>query len=194
MITKEDLELEQYRSLRDEILRAMEDGNQIMSFGLAAIGIVLTAGLQVRDAALGFFMFAIIVPCLSSLVLSMWFAAQERIARASYFITGIESRLKHDLKALSTPTWDSWLRTPSKRCASQHHFWNTEYSGIGIFAFLIFGPVLLSLFTGGLALRWRWKISIVVAAIVAFAAFFYWIRKRVRRWRDWLASDFGDLE
>ena len=53
-VTVESLEIEQYRSLRGEILRGTEDGNQVMSYGLAAIGIVITAGMTERAHLLGF--------------------------------------------------------------------------------------------------------------------------------------------
>ncbi|HEY0784573.1 MAG TPA: hypothetical protein VGD62_01805 [Acidobacteriaceae bacterium] len=194
-MTQDDLELEQYRSLRAEILRAMEDGNQVMSFGLAAIGIVLTAGMNAKGTALSFFMFALVVPALSSLVLSMWFAAQERIARASYFITGIEARLAQSL-SFKAPLWDSWLRTSSKRDdgPSHHHFWNTEFSGIAIFAFLIFGPLFFSSLVSGTSLPLRVRVAVVLVAGVAYILFFFWIRRRVERWQAWLSKVFGELE
>jgi hypothetical protein len=196
MMDAQDLDLEQYRSLRAEIIRAMEDGNQIMGFGLAAIGFIMTAGLNVRETTLGFFMFSVMVPALSSLVLSMWFAAQERIARASYFITGIERRLKDSLNIHNVPTWDLWLRTPSKarKSKSQHHFWNTEFSGIGIFAFLMFGPLSLSPLLGGGYVSPRIRMLTIILSAGAILAYFFWLRIRVHRWRGWLSKSFGEFD
>ena len=192
-MTQDDLEIEQYRSLRAEIIRAMEDGNQVMTFGLGAIGIVMTAGIGAKGTPISFFIFAVIVPSFSSMVMSMWFAAQERIARASFFITGIESRLKESLNA-SIPLWDSWLRTsPGKKKGSSQHFWNTEFSGIAIFAFLIFCPLLLSGTVSGVSVSSHVRILVEVTAGVAYAILFAWFRVRVRRWRNWLGRCFGEL-
>lgn len=188
-------ELEQYKALRGEILRAMEDANQIMSFGLASIGIVITAGLSVKDSLLGFFVFSAIIPALSGLVLSIWFAAHERISRASYFISGIEARLRSANPSFDGPTWDLWLRSPRKtKKGNSHHFWNTEFSGIGIFAFFMIGPLLLSLLVGGRSTGLHLKVSTFILASIALAFFFYRLRMRVAAWRDGLSKTFGEMD
>lgn len=194
-MTSEELELEQYRSLRAEILRGLEDGNQVMSFGIAAIGIVISAAFTLKDSLLGFFMLALLVPSLSSLILSLWFGAQERVARASYFVTGIETRIKTAINGPDFPTWDSWLRSSNRRKHIRgHHFWNVEYSGIGLFLFLMVGPMLLSWTTGGPTLSPCIKSWTLAVAGVAVVVFFVWMMKRVHRWRSWLMSLFGQLE
>jgi hypothetical protein len=188
-------ELEQYKALRGEILRAMEDANQIMSFGLASIGIVITAGLSVKDTLLGFFVFSVIIPALSGLVLSIWFAAHERISRASYFISGIEARLRSTNPSFEGPTWDLWLRSPSKtKNGGSHHFWNTEFSGIGIFAFFMIGPLLLSLLVGSGSTTLAVRLSTFIVASVALAVFFYRLRMRVAVWRNGLSKTFGEID
>jgi hypothetical protein len=190
----EKFELEQYKALRGEILRAMDDANQIMSFGLASIGIVITAGLSVKDTLLGFFVFSVIIPALSGLVLSIWFAAHERISRASYFISGIEARLRSANPTFEGPTWDLWLRSPRKTKGSSHHFWNTELSGIGIFAFFMIGPLLLSLIVGGGSIGLHVKLSTFILASIALALFFYRLRMRVAAWREGLSKTFGEID
>ncbi len=194
-MTQDELEVEQYQALRAEILRGMEDGNQVMSFGIAAVGFVISAAFTLKDNVLGFLMLALLVPSISSLVLSLWFGAQERVARASYFVTGIEARLKIAINAKAMPTWDIWLRSSSKKQNTHgHHFWNVEYSGIGLFLFLMVGPMLLSWMTGGPSLSPCFKISTISIGAVAVVLFLLWMIKRVHRWRNWLLSLFGDLE
>jgi cell division protein FtsW (lipid II flippase) len=192
-MTTEEIEMEQYRALRGEILRAMEDGNQVMSFGLAAIGIVISAGLSVKDTALGFIMFAAVVPLLSALVLSIWFASYERLGRASYFITGIEQRLKQAVQN-EFPTWDSWLRTPSRNSSSQHHFWSTENSGVSLFACLFLASLAMSLFAGGEIIDLIWRVCAAGVGLLTFLGFSFLMKSRMKRSKDWLRGIFGDLE
>jgi hypothetical protein len=190
-ITSATLELEQYRSLRNEVLRGTEDGNQVISYGLAAIGIILTAAVTQEGKLVGFLLFAVLVPGLSSLVLSLWFGTLERIARASFFITGIESRLTRAVGAPILPMWDSWLRSKDPATdRSNRHFWTTEYSGIALFVFLVIGPLLVSLQTGGTTLRLRSKIIIVALAACAELVYVWWMRMRLRNWRRWLSTVF----
>lgn len=190
----EDIELEQYRALRGEILRVMEDGNQVMSFGLAAIGIVISAGLAAKDNPVGFVLFAGVVPLLSALVLSMWFASYERLSRASYFITGIEDRLKKTVQNAQLPTWDTWLRKPSKGTKHQHHFWSTENSGMLLFAFLFVASIALSVFSGNGTVNVVWRYVTYGIDLCGFLAFSLLMRTRLRRTKKWFTSIFGDLE
>jgi hypothetical protein len=183
-------ELEQYRALRNEILRAMEDGNQVVSFGLAGTGVILAAGISTKDTLLGFLIFAVLSPGVTALVLSMWFASAERVARASHFLSGIESRVKQP----GEPSWESWLRTStSGRDGGQgHHFWNTEYSGGAIFLFLIVVPLGFSLATGGGAVSAATKATVVPVMMLIVAGFAYTFVGRIRRWRTWLTTSFED--
>jgi len=191
-VTINTFEIEQYRSLRGEILRGTEDGNQVMSYGLAAIGIVITAGMTEKNSVFGFSLFAILIPGLSSLVLSLWFGTLERIARASFFITGIESRLKLALRAPSLPTWDVWLRAKTRgKRHSNHHFWTTEYSGFLLFVFLLVGPLAMSFGLGGADITSKTKLIVIAIAACAEVGFLIWMLRRVKQWKQWLSSIFG---
>jgi hypothetical protein len=186
-----EFELEQYRALRGEILRAMEDGNQVMSLGLAAIALLLGAALSARDSDAAYLVLALFVPALSGLVLSMWFAAQERIARASFFLTGVETRV---CAALGTehPCWENWLRRPNPAGEPTHHFWNTEYSGIAIFMFFMVGPLLLSTSpTVGGTISLRVKLFAAAVGLVVLVLYFMALLPRLHRWRAWLSSTFA---
>jgi hypothetical protein len=193
-MTAEDVELEQYRALRGEILRAMEDGNQVMSFGLAAIGLVISAGVTVKDTTVGFIIFATVVPLLSALVLSIWYASYERLGRASYFITGIEQRLKQIASIGNFPTWDSWLRTPSRRSSAQHHFWSTETSGVALFACLFLASLAMSIFAGIETISLVWRVITNSLGVIVFLTFGFLMKTRIKRSKNWLSSTFGDLE
>lgn len=185
-------EMEQYRALRGEILRGMEDGNQVISYGLAAIGLVVTAGFSQKDNTIGFVLTVVLIPLLSSLVMSLWLGTLERIARASFFITGIEHRIKEALGVPALPTWDTWLRSKLPDVPQKsHHFWSTEYSGVGLFVCLVVLPLVLSLFTGGNEVHrvTRWVVTGVMVALEAL--FFYSTLRRLMRWKTWLTTVFN---
>ena len=140
IMTKEDFEIEQYKALRDEILRAREDGNQVMSLGLAAVGFALAGGVKARGNLLGFMLFALFVPALCVFGLSMYFATYDRISHASYFLTGVEFRIKQAMNACEIPTWERWLcgDNTSSHCKGRHIFLDTEdYSGVAAWIFRI---------------------------------------------------------
>jgi hypothetical protein len=191
-VTSSDFEIEQYRALRAEILRAMEDGNQVMSFGIAAIGFVFSAGIGVRESVLGFIVLAGLVPGLGMLVLSMWFGAHERVARASFYLTGVEARLKRAAN-MSSPSWECWLRgSPSTKAGSANHFWNTELSGTAILFFLVLGPLYSSFFVGGASVDLEQRALVVGSVSLAIFAFWLKFKGRLTRWRSWLTASFED--
>jgi hypothetical protein len=186
----EEFELEQYRALRAEILRAMEEGNQVMSFGLATIGVITSASLGIKESAVGYIIFSILLPCLTSLILSLWFASQERIARASYFLSGIEERLNdlHDIGSMVT--WEIWLRNRGID-GKANHFWSTEYSGIVLLAFLVVVPIMASFFTGGKNINGWTRLWVISVTSVALSVFCFSFKSRISRWRGWLSDNFA---
>ena len=187
-----DFELQQYQALRSEIVRSMEDGNQIMGFGLAAIGLVLNAGFGVQGTLQGFIVFAVILPGMSSLVLSMWFSAQERTARASHFISGFESRLKATLCIEDDAMWETWLRSESTSRTSNrsatHHFWHTESGGIGLLCLLIFFSLVFSLKAGGTEVHAALKYTTVCVTLTYVVLFLCTMTQRYKNWRKWLLT------
>lgn len=186
----EELDLEQFRSLRAEILRSMEDGNQVMAFGLTAMGLVLAAGVEARGEVLGFGVFAVALPLMGIIILSMWFAAQERVARASYFITGVEERLSLSVKGEPGLTWDRWLRRQSGS-RKTNHFWSTEYSGVAIFMIMIVGSMTASCMAGPASIPALTRAAVLAVPITAVVGFSFSLARRMRRWSTWLSTSFA---
>ena len=192
-MNESDFELEQYRTLRAEVLRSMEDGNQIMSFGLAAIGIVLSAGIGAKNTLFGLTVFSLLVPTFSGLVLSMWFAAQERTARASYYLTGVESRIKKTLKLEDSHTsWECWLRGSSKDGKVPKHFWYTENSAISMLTVLTIWPLYFSFSTGGNEVGLDIKICVVSIMTIFIVFFLLNLKQRFKQWKRWLSTIYND--
>jgi len=138
------LEIEQHQSLRAEIIRCMEDANQIMAFGLASVGIVYSAGLAASGKLLSFFLLTALGPAISVLTLSMWCSAHERLARAGYFLSGIEKRLK-TLAGTQAETWEEWLRHPPDDGRPTEHLWAPETTAYVLTYSIAFGSIILGL-------------------------------------------------
>lgn len=184
-----DFEIEQYRSLRAEVLRAMEDANHVMNFGLASIGVMTGAAVLTGDTPFGYAIVAILMPGLGLLVLSLWFAAHERVARASHFLSGIERRILAELQS-GSPSWELWLRSAAGKAGGSQHFWNTEYSGIGLLAFLSLMPLIASLEVGGTSIAQWIRLTVLSAGLFGICTFGFAFRRRISRWRGWLSNPF----
>jgi hypothetical protein len=182
-----DFDLEEYRALRSEIIQSMDDGNQIMTFGLAAVGLVLGAGLIHKDTLLGFLVLGFFLPVLAALVLSMWFAAQERIARASHYLTGVEVRIKSTFLGERSVSWEAWLRAPKPGRRSEH-FWSTEQAGIGLFGVIIVSSIVMGLAAGGTRVGATLKAFVTAASILISALMMLHIRRRFINWKRWLST------
>ena len=187
-----EFDLEEYRALRAEIIQSMDDGNKIVAFGLAAVGLVLGAGLSYKDTLLGFLVLGFFLPILSALVLSMWFAAQERIARASHYLSGTEVRIKSVFGDIGSVSWEAWLRA-GKPNGRTGHFWSTEQAGIGLFGIIIVSSILMGLISGGSYVDPRIKNLTMILSIIICGAVFLNVLRRYSNWKCWL-STFYDPE
>lgn len=184
-----EFEMEQYRALRAEIIRSMEDGNQIMGFGLAAVGLVVNAGAEELKGLFGFLIFSTILPLISILILSLWFAAQERTARASHFLSGIEVRIKNAMGMPAGPSWEAWLRS-SDASGRARHFWSTERAAIGLFGLVVIGSLCFSISTGGDAVTTKEMLAVFALVVTVSLGFAFTLFGRYRQWKKWLSSAY----
>jgi hypothetical protein len=182
-----DFELEEYRALRAEIIQSMDDGNKIIAFGLTAVGLVLAAGLSSKGSVLSVLILGFILPVLSTLVLSMWFAAQERIARASHFLSGVEVRIKSSFDDVASVSWEAWLRAP-KATRKTGHFWSTEQSGIALFGLITVSAILIGCIAGGNGVDSRITASAIIASILICGTVFMDVLRRYGNWQRWLST------
>lgn len=167
----------------------MEDGNQILAFGLAAIGLVLGAGLGLEDGLLATLVLGFFLPVLAALVLSIWFAAQERIARASHYLSGVETRLKSSFTSSETVSWEAWLRAP-KRGRQSEHFWSTEHAGFALFGLIIACSATIGWTAGVEALGRETTALMVITSLALSAGMFINVLLRYRRWKRWLSTHY----
>jgi hypothetical protein len=184
-----EFDLEEYRALRAEVIQSMDDGNKILAFGLAAIGLVVASGLNFKDSLLGLLVLGFFLPILSGLVLSLWFAAQERIARASYYLSGIEARIKAVFDDASAVSWEAWLRGRKPNGRSEH-FWSTEHAGIGLFGVIITSSILMGLVAGGSSIGFKIKGLVLVLSLTICTALFINVLRRFKNWKRWLSTHY----
>lgn len=188
-VERVEFDLEEYRALRAEVIQSMDDGNKILAFGLAAIGLVLASGLNFKDSLLGFLVVGFFLPILSGLVLSLWFAAQERIARASNYLSGVEVRIKSAFGEVSGVSWEAWLRARKPNGQSEH-FWSTEHAGIGLFGVIITSAILMGLFAGGCSTGLKVKCFALVVSFIICTVLFVNVLRRFKNWKRWLSTQY----
>ena len=105
---------EEYKSLRTESLEALRRQATVLQVGLALIGVLLAAGFSGYEDIpdpLVWVLFGLIIPVLSYTILFIWLGEVERMARAGYYLTGLEKKINnsfsHPREALE---WEQWLR------------------------------------------------------------------------------------
>lgn len=184
-----EFDLEEYRALRSEVIQSKDEGNKILAFGLAAVGIVLGAGLSNNDTQLSVLVLGFFLPVLSALVLSLWFAAQERMARASHYLSGVEVRIKSEFSDTGGVSWEAWLRARKPNRGSEH-FWSTEQAGIALFAVIIVSSILMGLTAGGSNSNSKITGLVISASVIICGALIINVFRRYKNWKFWLSTHY----
>ena len=178
--------LQEYETLRAESLEALRRQATTLQVGLALIGVLVAAGLNVYGEVadyVTFVLFGLLVPAVSLTVLMMWLGEVERMGRAGYFLTGIEKKLNFDTNPLSMQ-WENWLREMNRR--GRISTWH--YAAIpGMFIGLTVFSLILSIPSGLVALQFWLFVAVyfMVAIITTSAGIFVIYRRR------YLAQKYG---
>src|SRR5439155_4117780 len=88
--------LEEYKSLRGEVLASIGAQQTILGFGTATLGLVIGPGLALRSGSsvMTFsLIFALFVPLLSALSLMIWWGEVLRMVRAGHAIACLEAEI-----------------------------------------------------------------------------------------------------
>ncbi len=139
-----EVSLEEYKTLREEVLASMSHQHSIITYGTAAVGIVLTGGLNLwKDALLLGVILLGIIPIISYLVLVVWMGEVIRMNRAGFFLTGLENRINEAFPDCpNVLTWENTVRTRKKENRLSQVFWN-YISIIGLFILLALASIIL---------------------------------------------------
>lgn len=114
----------EYKALRNEIISCLQFRIRILSYGLAAIGVLAGATVAAINAKLpvGAAIFAgLIIPIFSLFVLNIWLAETRRVRRASWHNWGIELRLEKHF-GRKTLLWEEEIRKSGDRGLFFEHY------------------------------------------------------------------------
>src|SRR5918912_1379632 len=104
--------MDEYRTLRAEIIAALGMQQSALALGSLALGGVALAGLNAwpdEDSTLPLVVF-FVVPLVSYIALSIWLAEYSRAMRAGAFLVDVEAKVNKKLrKASDEPEWTDAL-------------------------------------------------------------------------------------
>lgn len=118
--------LEEYRSLRAEIIASLSMQQTVLSFSTLALGGLALAGFREvgksGDDALALVIFLLALPLVSYVSLLIWLGEYARTTRAGLFLSGLEQRI-NTWVGDDALTWEQFLRTPLRGRYPQYA-WN----------------------------------------------------------------------
>jgi hypothetical protein len=139
--------IEEYKSLRTESLDSMKVQNTILSYGVTAIVLTITAGLSIIDKEMLLMVdaaiFLILIPTIIFFIVMIWSGEVARMYRAGSFLVKHESTISEYVgsngcvkPALS---WENWLsQVDSNNEAPHKKLYIQHYSVLAMFLFLAF--------------------------------------------------------
>ncbi|MCA1710122.1 MAG: hypothetical protein LC789_00175 [Actinobacteria bacterium] len=119
--------MEEYRTLRDEILASISAQQAALTFGGAAIAILAATGTSLRKDDIGSSIpiFLVLIPFVCYFALNTWLAEVIRMLRAGSWLRRIERRVNrhvslegHDCPLLF---WENWAHTADQENVEQMH-------------------------------------------------------------------------
>ena len=144
--------LEEYRTLRQEALTSMGTQQSILSFGTAALGILLAGAFNVFNeplpAALVFLLF---VPLLSDLVFVLWMTEVVRMLRAGYFLARVERRVDELMAHEDLLSWERWAHARPSATEAPDDI-RLVLRDVDRQSFEIVAAMLMSIAIGGIAI------------------------------------------
>ncbi|MGH3767167.1 MAG: hypothetical protein ACRDTX_18770 [Pseudonocardiaceae bacterium] len=138
--------LEEYKSLRVEIVDAIEAQRKIMQLGVTGLSVLIGLGLQQNNQFLTVFLLTLLVPSMAIFITAGALGERFRASRASYFLARKEESVNQVL-AGSPPAldWERWLRGRSAfilRDRAEFFFavFSLTTGALGLGFYLLFTP------------------------------------------------------
>ncbi len=124
----EEILLKEYETLRNESQNSMSNRNQILSFGLAAIALIIMGSVSVfnntefrtADLTIPSFNLIVIIPIICALILLMWLGEFERMRRVGAFIANLEKRI-NELASKKLLSWETLLLQEKKHMSYPYY-------------------------------------------------------------------------
>lgn len=165
--------MEEYRTLRGEILASIAAQQAALTFGGAVIAILVAAGTSLREDNLGssVAIFLLLIPLTSLIALNIWLGEILRMLRAGSWVRHIERRVNrhasldgHDCPLLF---WENWAHGSNMDNVEKLHL-KSIAGGYLLLALASIGLGTFDLFSlHGNGDSWRAGTNIVLGSLVA---------------------------
>jgi hypothetical protein len=122
-----DVFMEEYKVLRDEIVQSLSSRLQILSFGLATVGVLVagaTTALSRGETRVAPIVLLVMVPAACLATEEIWYSEVRRGRRASWYLWGLERKINSQLSARALE-WEGGLRgrVPQLQIFSLHYWY-----------------------------------------------------------------------
>jgi hypothetical protein len=197
-----DVALEEYKALRAEVLTTFQTQHTTLTWGTAALGVLIGLGFNAWDEAfVAEFTFLGAVPAIAYLILIIWMGELTRMMRVGEYLKELEARINASLRPDGDALgWETFLRkereTPGK---TGHRRWNYR-AIILVYQLLAVAAIAIGFHRLGISASVT-TVLVIAAEAVAFAlvtAFLYWqwcarvvARGRVFAAFSWCCSRLG---
>jgi hypothetical protein len=165
--------LEEYKSLRQECLDGLARQQTIAQYGLAAAGVVLGIALVAEEhdrTTIAVIVLMVLAPLLAMFGAQMLATEAQRVARAGWYLRGLEARINSRLPPDVEPLgWETLLATDGEY----------RLDGYGKVTVLVIAvTAVISIGIGGYLLgregQWGWLAGAATADALLLGAFCSW--------------------
>jgi hypothetical protein len=115
--------IEEYKTLREEVLTAMTLQQAVIRYSVATIGALLVVGFSLFEKTYSQYIFFGLVPLASYFGLTVWMGEVGRMMRAGKAVASLENKINTLFDDGSLMTWESYLRS-SEWGISKQMDWN----------------------------------------------------------------------
>jgi len=121
-----EVALEEYKTLRQEILQSMQAQQAIVNYGLAVVGVLLGVAFNSwQQTVPATVLLLAFVPIVCYLVLFVWLGEIARMMRAGQYLKQLEEKISSKFPNESPPlAWENYLREPVARAGTPQMVWN----------------------------------------------------------------------
>jgi hypothetical protein len=165
--------LEEYKSLRDESLKALQAQQLGLQIGVTLLAALIGIGLKLSDHLTGAVLLDVASPLLVILLTIVWQGELERSVRAGRYLKERERLISEVAGLPDHPPamfWEGWLSSHARMRLT--YYYHAEFAVIGLIALVGSGTGMIGLLT-----EHRWKLGLVMGclalALLVSAAMYY---------------------
>jgi len=176
-----NLQLEEYKFLREELLHSRSSRNSITNFGLATIGVFSIAGVTAMDKNIVFsyYIFALFLPIVCCLVLAIWFGEVERTMLISHYCADLEKNINNTISSDSVMhalKWENWLRDNKDEIGMIRNLKYAYIASIALYILLAFSSYVTSQFIPYSAGLMKFILKITIPVLIFSNSIWIFIR------------------